>query len=65
MRRVAQLYKQGLVPEEIAQTFGHLSLAQVHAALAYYHANQDEIERDLETEVRAAEAFGSHQLSDL
>ncbi len=30
----------------------HLSLAQVHAALAYYHANQAEIESDLEAETR-------------
>jgi hypothetical protein len=34
----------GLIPEEIARKFGHLSLAQVHAALAYYHANKAEIE---------------------
>jgi len=42
----------GLIPEEIARKFGHLSLAQVHAALAYYHANQGEIDRDLESEAR-------------
>ncbi len=40
-------YKSGLTPEEIADQFGHLSLAQVYAALAYYHANQKEIETDL------------------
>ena len=28
----------------------HLSLAQVYAALAYYHANRDEIESDLAEE---------------
>jgi hypothetical protein len=28
----------------------HLSLAQVYAALAYYHANRDEIEADLAEE---------------
>ena len=39
----------GLIPEEIARKFGHLSLAQVHAALAYYHANQGEIDADLES----------------
>jgi hypothetical protein len=37
-------YKWGLSPEEIAEEYGHLSLAQVHAALAYYHSNQEEIE---------------------
>jgi uncharacterized protein (DUF433 family) len=34
----------GLIPEEIAGKFGHLSLAQVHAALAYYYANRTEID---------------------
>ena len=45
----------GLVPEEIAQKFGHLSLAQVHAALAHYHANQQELDSDIEAEARDAE----------
>lgn len=40
-------YKRGLTPEEIADQFGHLTLAQVYAALAYYHANREEIETDL------------------
>jgi uncharacterized protein (DUF433 family) len=47
----------GLIPEEIAGKFGHLSLAQVHAALAYYYANREEIDRDLEAEAREAEAL--------
>ena len=34
-----------------------LSLAQVHAALAYYHANRGEIDRDLESEARETEAL--------
>jgi hypothetical protein len=33
----------------------HLSLAQVHAALAYYHANAEEIETDLAEEEAFAE----------
>jgi uncharacterized protein (DUF433 family) len=47
VRRIAQRHNMGLIPEEIARKFGHLSLAQVHAALAYYHANQTEIDADL------------------
>ena len=35
VQRIAGWYKLGLSPEEIAENFGHLSLAQVHAALAY------------------------------
>jgi uncharacterized protein (DUF433 family) len=42
--RIVGWYKLGLSPEEIAEEFGHLTLAQVHAALAYYHANQEEID---------------------
>ena len=50
VRAVAVCYKQGLSPEEIAHEYEHLSLAQVYAALAYYHANRDLIEADLERE---------------
>jgi uncharacterized protein (DUF433 family) len=46
-----------LIPEEIAHKFGHLSLAQVHAALAYYYANQTEIDGDLEAEARETAAL--------
>ena len=42
--RIVGWYKLGLSPEEIATELGHLSLAQVHAALTYYHANHEEIE---------------------
>lgn len=53
VHRIAGWYKLGLSPEEIAENYGHISLAQVHAALAYYHANREEIEgylRDEEAE---------------
>ena len=48
--RVAGWYKLGWSPEEIARRIGHLSLAQVHAALAYYHANQEAIEAEIAAE---------------
>ena len=53
VHRIAGWYRLGLSPEEIAENYGHLSLAQVHAAVAYYHANREEIEgylRDEEAE---------------
>jgi uncharacterized protein (DUF433 family) len=53
--RVAAWYKMGLSPEEIATQYGHLNMAQVHAALAYYHANPAEIEADLQEEEALAE----------
>lgn len=56
VRRVAAWYRKGLEPEEIAEEIGHLSLAQVHAALAYYHANRAAIDADLAADELAAEA---------
>jgi len=50
VRRVVGWYKLGLSAEEIADRIGHLSLAQVHAALTYYHANREEIEADIAAE---------------
>lgn len=47
VQRIISWYMLGLNPEEIADRIGHLSLAQVHAALAYYHANREEIETAL------------------
>ena len=44
VQQIAVLAKQGLSPQEIAQEYQNLSLAEVHAALAYYYANQEEIE---------------------
>jgi uncharacterized protein (DUF433 family) len=45
--RIATLWKQGLTPEEIADNWGYLSMAQVYAALTYYHANREEIDQSL------------------
>ncbi len=56
--RVAGWYKSGLTPEEIASEYGHLTLAQVHAALTYYHANADAIDADLAEEDSFVEGVG-------
>jgi len=55
VRRIAGWYKLGFAPEEIAKKYGHLSVAQVYAALAYYHANREEIDADLAAEDEEAE----------
>jgi len=62
VRRIVGWYKMGMTPEEIAFEYPHLTLAQVHAALAYYHANREEIEADIAQEDVAA-AQWEHQLS--
>lgn len=63
VRRVTVLYKQGASAEDIARRLSHLSLAQVYAALTYYHANKDEIEADLAEE--EAEYFRLAALNNL
>lgn len=45
--RIPMLYKQGLRAEEIAETYPHLTLGKIYAALAYFHANRDEVEANL------------------
>lgn len=61
VRRSVGWYKLGLTPEEIVDRVGHLSLAQVHAALAYYHANREEIEADIAgEEIEAERLEGEH-----
>ena len=46
VRAIAIMYKQGYSPEEISGELP-LSLAQVYAALTYYHLHTEEIEADI------------------
>ena len=50
VRRIAALYKQGYNAEEIAADKNQLNIAQVYAAITYYHANREEIDTDLAEE---------------
>ncbi|MCL1465077.1 DUF433 domain-containing protein [Argonema galeatum] len=50
VEQIAVLSKQGLTPTEIVGEYGFINLAQVHAALTYYHANTEEIETYLAAE---------------
>lgn len=62
--RIVTWYKLGFIPEDICAQMGHptLSLAQVYAALTYYHANRDEIEHDLaEEEAEASRLTAPHR----
>jgi uncharacterized protein (DUF433 family) len=52
VRRIVSLrYVQGLTPEEIVEQMPHLTLAGVHAAVAYYHANKDSLDAEFAREV--------------
>ncbi|MGE0130285.1 MAG: DUF433 domain-containing protein [Blastocatellales bacterium] len=60
--RIAGWYKLGMTPEEISRRI-ELSLAQIHAALAYYHANQEAIDADLDAEAAEYDrAWMEHKL---
>ena len=50
VRTIIRWQRSGLLPEEIATRIGHLSLAQVHAALAFYYANQEAIDHEMAQE---------------
>lgn len=63
VRRIATLWKQGLTPEEIADNWGYVTLAQVYAALAYYHANRDAIEQALQQDEEDYEHLYAEHLS--
>ncbi|MBI4618109.1 MAG: DUF433 domain-containing protein [Planctomycetes bacterium] len=55
VERIVRWYRAGLEPREIAAKFGHLSVGQVFAALAYWQANREEIDTDIETDDARAE----------
>lgn len=52
---VAWHEKRGYSPDEIVELFPGITLADVHAALAYYFDNRPEIEADFRTADEAAE----------
>lgn len=62
VHRIVGWYKLGWSPEEIADRIGHVSLADVHAALAYYHANQQAVEAQIgEDEAEADRLEAEHR----
>ncbi len=61
--RVAQIVMDHIgrawSPDEISRQYPHLSLAEIHAALAYYYDHQEEIDREIHAEVREANGVAS------
>jgi uncharacterized protein (DUF433 family) len=43
VRRIVSWYQRGLMPEEVVHRIGHVTLAEVYAALTYYHANRGNV----------------------
>jgi uncharacterized protein (DUF433 family) len=57
VNNVAWLAKRGMTPQQVLEHYPDLTLAQVHAALAYYYDNRDEIEAELAAEDQADDDF--------
>ena len=52
---VNEMYAYGWSPNEMALQHPHLSLGQIHSALAYYWDHKEEIDADLERRFQKAE----------
>ncbi|MDA1275692.1 MAG: DUF433 domain-containing protein [Verrucomicrobia bacterium] len=65
VRTIVRWYNSGLSPEEITLQIGHISLAQVHAALAYYYANQESMDREMAKEQKASDRVEREHLARL
>ena len=55
----------GLTPEQLHEELPHLSLAQIHAALAYYYDHQAELEADIERRRHFAEEMEAQATNQL
>src|SRR5436309_12705223 len=42
---------RGLGPEDVVRHYPYLTLAEVHAAMGYYHDHQQEIDAEIEAEL--------------
>src|SRR2546427_11603969 len=63
VRTIVRWHRSGLVPEEIAIRIGHLSLAQVHAALAFYYANQETMDREMAADAAESDRIEREHLA--
>jgi uncharacterized protein (DUF433 family) len=64
VQHVAIWYERmGMSPDEIVSTWPHLTLADVHAALAYYYAHRERIDADIREGEEFAEMLRAGQPS--
>jgi uncharacterized protein (DUF433 family) len=52
---VLDVLANGWTPKEIHLNHPHLSLGQIHAALAYYYDHKPELDREIEESLKQAE----------
>jgi uncharacterized protein (DUF433 family) len=49
--------RNGLTPEEVHAAYPHLSLAQIHAALAFYYDHQADLDAQMKSELRQIQSL--------
>jgi hypothetical protein len=63
---IAIMYElQGMSPDEIVEQYPSITLSDVHAALAYYYDNTEEIQEDIRRNEEVAEMYRSQFPSKL
>lgn len=51
--QIAVHYRAGETPRRVLRRYPHLDLQRIHAAIAYYLANQEAMDKQLEADARA------------
>jgi uncharacterized protein (DUF433 family) len=64
VKRIVGWHKSGMAPELIATEYSNVSLSQIHAALAYYYSNREEIDSDLADEASEYERLAQSSSND-
>lgn len=54
---VVELTELGKAPDDIIAMFPHITIADVYAALAYYHDHREEIDQQVAEDLRFAEEY--------
>jgi uncharacterized protein (DUF433 family) len=52
MHLVMEVMANGYTPEQLHEQFPHLRIAQIYAALTYYHDHKDEVDRQVEESIQ-------------
>ena len=61
VRHMAIETRLGLSPAQIREQYPHLSLAQIHAALAYYYDHKSQIDEEIRRELTEVDSLRAHQ----
>jgi uncharacterized protein (DUF433 family) len=61
VRLLAEEYLDGATPEELHKEHPHLSLSQIHGALAYYYDHQQEFDEEIAELNQFAKEFFAQQ----